>query len=61
MEGKKLFEIISATHPNAKYIEDDEELINYLKQKTTATDAIVFLGSHGFRGMIDRLVVELEN
>jgi len=56
MEGPKLKDVIAQTHPNATYIENDEELINYLKQKTTANDAIVFLGSHGFRGMIDRLV-----
>ncbi|MDO9509843.1 MAG: cyanophycin synthetase, partial [Candidatus Magasanikbacteria bacterium] len=56
MEGLQLKELIAKTHPKVSYIENDEELINYLKQKTTATDAIVFLGSHGFRGMIERLI-----
>ncbi|HRY36401.1 MAG TPA: Mur ligase family protein [Candidatus Magasanikbacteria bacterium] len=56
MEGNQLKEVISKTHSNTIYMEDDAELVNYLKQKTIANDAIVFLGSHGFRGMIDSLV-----
>lgn len=56
MEGQQLKDVISKTHFNVHYKEDDLELINHLKQKTTAKDAIVFLGSHGFRGMIDQLV-----
>lgn len=56
MEGSKLKDVIAQTHSNTVYIENDEELINHLKQKTTAEDAIVFLGSHGFRGMIDRVI-----
>lgn len=56
IEGKELAEIISHTHKNVKYIEDDEELIKFIKQNTQTNDAIVFLGSHSFRGMIDELV-----
>ncbi|MDO8509845.1 MAG: Mur ligase family protein [bacterium] len=56
LEGDSLTEIIISTHKQVMYIEDDTKLINYLKQKTTANDAVVFLGSHGFRGMIDELV-----
>ncbi len=56
IEGFQLKEIISETHKNTIYLEDDEELTSYLKQKTIENDAIVFLGSHGFRGMIDLLV-----
>ncbi len=56
MEGLQLKEVISETHKNAVYLEDDEDLIGYLKQKTIENDAIVFLGSHGFRGMIEQLV-----
>jgi len=59
MEGPQLKELIAKTHPQVSYIEDDEELINYLKQKTTAEDAIVFLGSHGFRGMIEKLLKQI--
>lgn len=55
-DGQALTQIISATHQQVVYLEDDTQLTNYLKQKTTAHDAVVFLGSHGFRGMIDELV-----
>ncbi len=56
MDGSQLTSVIAQTHQNTVYLENDEELISYLKQKTITGDAIVFLGSHGFRGMIDRLV-----
>ncbi|OGH69470.1 MAG: hypothetical protein A2754_00845 [Candidatus Magasanikbacteria bacterium RIFCSPHIGHO2_01_FULL_47_8] len=56
LEGEELAKIISETHSNARYFEEDEKLIAYLKQKTRANDVVVFLGSHGFRGMIDELV-----
>ena len=55
-EGEQLAEIISKTQPNVKYIGADENLVKYLKQKTRATDAVVFCGSHGWRGMIDNLI-----
>lgn len=56
MDGSQLTSVIAQTHQNTVYLENDEKLISYLKQKTITGDAIVFLGSHGFRGMIDRLV-----
>lgn len=59
MEGPQLKKVISQSHPDTVYFEDDDELISVLKQKTITGDAIVFLGSHGFRGMIDRLVETL--
>lgn len=58
MDEQKLAEIIGQTHNNVKIMENDDELIEYLKQKTTASDAIVFLGSHGFRGMIENLIAK---
>jgi UDP-N-acetylmuramate: L-alanyl-gamma-D-glutamyl-meso-diaminopimelate ligase len=51
MEGKELADTIAKTHPNVKYIENDEELVNNLKG-----DVIAFLGSHGFRGMIEATI-----
>lgn len=51
MEGKELAEVIAKTHPNVKYIESDEELI-----KTLNGNVIAFLGSHGFRGMIEETI-----
>ena len=56
MDGKELSDVIAKTHPNVKYIEDDKELVNYLKSETKKGDVIAFLGSHGFRGMIEESV-----
>ncbi|MFH1291657.1 MAG: Mur ligase family protein [bacterium] len=56
MDGKKLAEVIAQTHANVKYIEDDQKLLDYLKTKTQPGDVVVFLGSHGFRGMIEEFV-----
>ncbi|OGH58822.1 MAG: hypothetical protein A2725_03670 [Candidatus Magasanikbacteria bacterium RIFCSPHIGHO2_01_FULL_33_34] len=54
--GKKLAEIIGQTHHNVKYIENDKELIQYLINNTKKDDCVVFLGSRGFRGMIEQLI-----
>lgn len=51
MEGKELADTIAKTHPNVKYTENDEELVKNLNG-----DVIVFLGSHGFRGMIEETI-----
>ncbi len=51
MEGKELAEVIAKTHSNVKYVEDDKELVNNLKG-----DVIAFIGSHGFRGMIEETI-----
>ncbi|MBU1935626.1 hypothetical protein KKF04_06220, partial [Patescibacteria group bacterium] len=56
IESEELAKIISHTHNNVKYFEDDKKLVDYIKEKTRPGDAVVFLGSHGFRGMIDDLV-----
>ena len=68
-DGKKLTEIISKTQPQTIYIENDDKLVEYILKKKTPTlqgrgsdtsvgeeDVVVFLGSHGFRGMIERLI-----
>ncbi|TSC84889.1 MAG: Uncharacterized protein G01um101413_273 [Parcubacteria group bacterium Gr01-1014_13] len=55
-DGQKLAEIISQTHKNASFIPDDQKLIEYIKNNTKKEDVVVFLGSHGFRGMIEELV-----
>ncbi|OGH68537.1 MAG: hypothetical protein A3D53_00775 [Candidatus Magasanikbacteria bacterium RIFCSPHIGHO2_02_FULL_45_10] len=57
IEGSELAEIISKTHPNAQYIEEDDELTKYLLSQPIGT-VVVFLGSHGFRGMIEAVVKE---
>ena len=59
-EGKELAEIISQSHKNTKYIENDNELASYIAQNTKKGDAVVFLGSHGFRGMIEETISEIK-
>ncbi len=64
-DGEKLMEVISQTHKNTLFISDDKKLIEYIiKNKRSPyggspagrEDVVVFLGSHGFRGMIEELV-----
>jgi len=56
LEGVELAAIIAKTHPKVQYIDEDKKLLAYLKEKTRAGDAVVFIGSHSFRGMIEELV-----
>jgi len=56
LEGDELTALISKTHPHAIYIEDDALVIESIARETTAGEVIVFLGSHGFRGMIEEVV-----
>ncbi|MES2314792.1 MAG: Mur ligase family protein [Patescibacteria group bacterium] len=59
MEGTDLVQTIEQTHKNVKYFEDDAALVNFLIAETKKDDCIVFLGSHGFRGMIEETVNKL--
>jgi UDP-N-acetylmuramate: L-alanyl-gamma-D-glutamyl-meso-diaminopimelate ligase len=59
MEGNELGKVISRTHPNVKYIENDILLVNFIIENTKKNDVIAFLGSHGFRGMIDEVITSL--
>ncbi len=59
VDGQGLYEAISKTHINAKYIEDDLQLVTLLSTTAKKGDAIVFLGSHGFRGMIEEIIKKL--
>lgn len=54
-EGRTIAEIIGKTHPHTTYMENDKNLINYISNNTKKDDVVVFLGSHGFRGMIETL------
>lgn len=56
MEGDELAALISKTHPSARYIGVDAELVDYLAGQAQKGDVIAFLGSHGFRGMIEETV-----
>ncbi len=59
-EGPELTEIIKRSHTKVVHIDDDEQLVAYL-EKSPAGSIVVFLGSHGFRGMIESLVKKLQN
>ncbi len=61
MDGLELTKIILQTHANTTYISSDDELIQYLKTHTKKGDCVAFLGSHGFRGMIEESVKKLNN
>lgn len=56
MDGDEITQVISKTHTNANYIQDDRTLIDHLKNISKQGDCIVFLGSHSFRGMIPELI-----
>jgi len=59
MEGPELAAIISKTHKDCRYIEDDAKLVETAVSQAKKGDIIVFLGSHGFRGMIEETVKKL--
>jgi UDP-N-acetylmuramate: L-alanyl-gamma-D-glutamyl-meso-diaminopimelate ligase len=59
MEGDELTDIIRKTHTDARNIDDDEELVRFLMANTKKDDVIVFLGSHGFRGMIEEVIKQI--
>lgn len=59
LEGDELALLISKTHPNCHYIEGDENLVTFLKSSAGRGDVIAFLGSHGFRGMIEETITSL--
>ncbi len=56
LTGAELAEIIGKTHSNVRYIDTDAELITTVTESAQNGDAIAFLGSHGFRGMIEEIV-----
>ena len=62
MEGDELAAVIGKTHLDARYIEDDGELVGFLARtmtnaaETNNGDVIAYMGSHGFRGMIEEVI-----
>ncbi len=59
MEGAELATTIKKTHSHSQLLEDDEALVSTLVSETKKGDVIVFLGSHGWRGMIEAAVRKL--
>jgi UDP-N-acetylmuramate: L-alanyl-gamma-D-glutamyl-meso-diaminopimelate ligase len=59
MEGVELARIIQKTKENVSYIDDDLKVVEFLVANAKEGDIIVFLGSHGFRGMIEGTITSL--
>ncbi len=59
MDGEGLCAVIGKIHHNAQYIGDDVKLIDHIRRIVQSGDVVVFLGSHGFRGIIDVLIKKL--
>lgn len=60
LEGSELAEYISKTHKNVVYIEDDKTVVANIVAEAKPGDVIAFLGSHGFRGMIEETAAKLK-
>lgn len=60
LNSHELREVITKTHPHAWNCTDDEELVDVIYKELAPDDVVVFLGSHGFRGMIEKLIEKLK-
>ncbi|MBI5729323.1 MAG: hypothetical protein HY983_03745 [Candidatus Magasanikbacteria bacterium] len=60
-EGEDIARLIGKTHKKVEYIDDDGALITTLKKRLHPRAVVVFLGSHGFRGMIETLITKLSS
>jgi UDP-N-acetylmuramate: L-alanyl-gamma-D-glutamyl-meso-diaminopimelate ligase len=60
LEGKELAEYISKEHPNVFSIEDDADVVKKITGTARKGDVVVFLGSHGFRNMIEQTIEKLK-
>lgn len=58
-EGDELAKTIAESHKDVHYIEDDTALVDFITKARLDGDVIAFLGSHGFRGMIEETVKKL--
>ncbi len=58
-EGDVLADIISKTQKNVRYVDDDAKLVEYICEKRNDGDVVAFLGSHGFRGMMEGTIKKL--
>jgi UDP-N-acetylmuramate: L-alanyl-gamma-D-glutamyl-meso-diaminopimelate ligase len=56
LEGDILAEIMKKTHSSVHYLESDEKVVSFAIEQARPGDVIVFLGSHGFRGMIEEVI-----
>ncbi len=58
-EGDELAAVIAENHKDVHYIDDDQKLVDFITLARNEGDVIAFLGSHGFRGMIEETVKKL--
>ncbi|HEY0908340.1 MAG TPA: Mur ligase family protein [Candidatus Paceibacterota bacterium] len=58
-DGEELALTIEAKHKDVHYIADDSLLVDFVTMARGEGDVIAFLGSHGFRGMIEETVKKL--
>ncbi len=58
-EGQELRDTIAETHADAHYIENDNALVDFITKDRKEGDVVAFLGSHGFRGMIEETIKKL--
>ncbi len=58
MDGQELANIIRQKNKETKvlYLEDDDKLVDFLVNEVKPKDVVIFLGSHGFRGMIEQTI-----
>lgn len=64
LDGHDLAKLISRSHSGVRYIESDDELVSELVNISSVSPkhtVIVFLGSHGFRGMIEAICLRLQS
>ncbi len=61
VDGNELAQAIKKSHKDVNYFEDDEKLVDFLVTGRNKGDVIAFLGSHGFRGMIEQTIDKLSN
>lgn len=59
-DGESLAKEIQKSHANAVHISDDEKLVAHIKSEAKKGDVIIYLGSHGFRRMIEETVKAFE-
>jgi UDP-N-acetylmuramate: L-alanyl-gamma-D-glutamyl-meso-diaminopimelate ligase len=59
LDGQELADAIAQTHSHCIHITDDAELVTFLTTHSKKGDVIAFLGSHGFRRMIEETVTRM--
>lgn len=56
ISGRKLTDYLKAAGTSVRYIEDDDELVKYVSKKNVGKHVICFMGSYGWRHMIEDVI-----